>query len=90
MPQLNTLCALLLAPHLLLLQGKLSQTVPISTLQAATAAAAAGNNAAGTMQHLLLQHHQQQQPGAVDMQQQLFAIQAVSLVPATQSECCGG
>lgn len=38
--------------------------------------------------HLLLQHQQQQQPGAVDMQQQLFAIQAVSLMPATQSECC--
>ena len=60
-----------------MLQGKLSQA-PISTLQAA--AAAAGN--AGCNGQVV---HRAAQPA--EMPGQLFAMQAVSLVPATQGEC---
>jgi hypothetical protein len=64
-----------LTPDVPLLQGKLVQA-PISTLQVATAA---GGNAAGSGN---VPMHRLDMPG-----QQLYALQAVSLVPATQSEC---
>lgn len=58
-----------------LLQGKLVQA-PISTLQVATAA---GGNAGGSGNNPM--QHRLDMPG-----QQLYALQAVSLIPATQGE----
>lgn len=62
-----------------LLQGKLSQA-PISTFQVATAA---GGNAAGS--NYAVQVHRLPQHAEMP-QQQLYAMQTVSLVPATQSK----
>lgn len=61
------------------LQGKLSQA-PISTFQVATAA---GGNAAGS--NYAVQVHRLPQHAELP-QQQLYAMQTVSLVPATQSK----
>jgi len=61
-----------------LLQGKLSQA-PISTFQAVTAAA---GNAAGTGNNAVVHRL----PQAPELPGQLFGMQAVSLVPATQGE----
>jgi hypothetical protein len=61
--------------RLLHLQGKQLSEAPMSALQVA-AAAAAGNGSGAV------------QVAQVQLPAQLYAIQAVSIVPATQSECC--
>lgn len=59
--------------RLLHLQGKQLSQAPISALQIAAAAA---GNVSGAVQ-----------VAQVQLPAQLYAIQAVSIVPATQSEC---